>query len=329
MRVIPAESLIPYIHNALDTEMCSDGTLAFSRFTQSQQARYRYDSARLSQNDLFTITYASANVTLEMETDSHVFGMDFRWKDRVNHGFASFDLMVDGRLWGHLYTDKEKCRLLAFKLLGDGKTHHVQLFMPWSAEVRVRSITLSDGAYGDSITQGYLGTHPAMNYIGCVTRELNAECLNQAIGGYYFEEASLDDRLANWQPDLVTIAYGTNDYALRPTLADIVSHAEAFCRRLTEIFPGIPILGIMPIYRDDERHHMRELMRDWSFRDELEALGHVYAQFDQVTVLEDTWYPRHADFLAPDQVHPNDMGFLLYGQRVTEAVRNLRLCSKS
>lgn len=339
MRLISAKELVPFIHNALETYVDGEGFLRFSRFTKKQAARYRYDSVRISQNDLFAITFASSNVTVEMDTDSSVFGMNFRWQDKVKHNFLSFDLMVDGCLYQHFYTTKEKCKLFSFPLPGDEKTHRVQLFFPWGDEIRLESIVLSEGAkaepvpdkklrilaYGDSITQGYIGLHPAMNYAAHMTRKLDAECLNQAIGGYYYEEESLDEALAAWKPDLITVAYGTNDYALRTTSEEVAMHAEAFYKRLREIFPKTPVLALMPVYRNDERHHMRELMRPDSFEYMKELLRGVYARVPGLTVLEDTYFPRHADFLAEDEVHPNDLGFAYYGEAVVNAIKNMQL----
>lgn len=75
MRLLSPAELVPFMHNALTTYTDANGLLCFSRFTPEQTARYRYDSVRLSQNDLYAITFASSNITLEMDTDSSVFGI--------------------------------------------------------------------------------------------------------------------------------------------------------------------------------------------------------------------------------------------------------------
>ena len=46
--------------------------------------------------------------------------------------------------------------------------------------------------FGDSITQGYTSKFSSLSYVNQVARALNAEVVNQGIGGYYFNEATID-----------------------------------------------------------------------------------------------------------------------------------------
>ncbi|MDO4488011.1 MAG: SGNH/GDSL hydrolase family protein [Eubacteriales bacterium] len=153
---------------------------------------------------------------------------------------------------------------------------------------------------------------------------LNAEILNQAIGGYWFEGASLDDELKSLKPDLITVAYGTNDYSLSETLEIFINGARGFMDRLTEIFPDTPVLAIMPIWRADRKFHDRSRMLDYSSTDAFAALREMYAGYSNVTVLEDTYFPTSPDFLnSEDRLHPNDLGFTFYADAVTDASKKL------
>ena len=45
------------------------------------------------------------------------------------------------------------------------------------------------------------------------------------------------------------------------------------------------------------------------------------AGYENITVLEDTLYPRTPDFYAQDYLHPNDMGNLLHEEEILKAAR--------
>ena len=39
--------------------------------------------------------------------------------------------------------------------------------------------------------------------------------------------------------------------------------------------------------------------------------------------MESAYYPHHADFFAPDLLHPNDLGFAIQGEMIVQAIREL------
>ena len=63
---------------------------------------------------------------------------------------------------------------------------------------------------GDSITQGYDAVFASQSYANKMAYMLDAEIVNQAIGGEIFRPAILDEKLP-FAPDLITVAFGTND----------------------------------------------------------------------------------------------------------------------
>ena len=84
---------------------------------------------------------------------------------------------------------------------------------------------------GDSITQGMDARGPASAYAVQLARVLDVELLNQGVGGHIFDLDALDDELP-YHPDIITIAYGTNDWSRDTTREEISSRVERYLTRL-------------------------------------------------------------------------------------------------
>lgn len=328
---IRGRKLLPFLHNILHAETDADGTVHLHRFTEEQIQIYQQETACASV-DYAMRARASANVVLDLITDSQIIGLSFLLQEATRADFAAFDLYVDGVLWDHRRMDGFNYDLLCFDL--PAGEHRVTVFFPWSAVTDVRELILSDGAshypverplrilsFGDSITQGYMCQYPSLSYIGCITRAFNAELVNQGVGGYWFDERILDEALKQYAPDLITVAYGTNDYSWKKTLADFSAGASAFLDRLHSLFPQVPIQAIMPIFRCDTRFRDRRRTYDHSPEEAWEALRGICGKYENITVLEDTFYPRTEDFFVEDMVHPNNLGGMIYGQAVVEKIK--------
>lgn len=335
-RVIKENELAGFVHNVIfaDTDDC--GYVVPHRFTEKQIERYAADSVT-DGVDYTLRCRAASNVTLEFITDSDFAALEFEWQDAVGIPYVSIDCLVDGKLTYSFYDEKLSHKFFAFEL--PSGEHKVQIFLSWNSLMVLRDMIIGEGAsirpvsekkmriltFGDSITQGYVCKHPAMCYVGRMTAKLNAEVLNQAIGGYYFEGESLDEALASWKPDLITIAYGTNDYSVRTSAELFETKMRGFLERLTAIFPDVPVLGLMPIYRNDTGFASRKLFRDYSHAYAMDLIRKVYADYKNVTVLEDTYFPQDKDFFYTDFLHPSDLGFLLYADAVIEKIKEMNI----
>lgn len=333
-KVILGTELEVYFHNVLGTWTDSRGYIHARRFTDRQVERYLADSVT-DGADYPPRCRATSNVTIEFTTDSDFVALEFEWGDIFGLPYISIDCMVDGRLTYNFTDEKVSHRFFAFRL-PEG-THDVCILLPWNAEIIVRDMIIGENAFirpvakkerrilafGDSITQGYMVDHPSMCYIGRMAQRLNAEVLNQAIGGYYFVGESLDCALSAWNPDLITVAYGTNDYSVRKDAVSFEENMRSFMEKLTEIFPDTPVLGLMPIYRNDIGFQSRLLFRDYTHGHALDMIRRVYADYKNVTVMEDTYYPQCKDFFYTDFLHPNDLGGILYGDAVADKIREV------
>lgn len=310
------------VHNVLSYSFDENGSLLFHRFTEQQREVYALES-----QDWTIKTPCSASATFDFITDSDSIALKFDLYPGSSQRLASFDLYIDGVFYANHYSDDLSLKLAGFSL-PEGQ-HQVTVYFPWSAQTIVNEVHLSDGAsiipveknlkmlcFGDSITQGYITKFPSLSYVNQTARALNAEVVNQGIGGYYFNEATIDDSICSYQPDIITVAYGTNDYSRYETVEEFSQHAQSYIQKLAALFPDAKILGILPIYRNDENHQVRKLYRDYTLDDARQLLRRYYEALPNGYVLEQTGIPHISQAYAPDYLHPNEFGFSLMSQGV-------------
>lgn len=329
---LTGNQLFSIVHNALSVEADEKGHLHFRRFTEAAEKNYGIDGETFPSR-----CRASSNVTLDFLTDSEWFGFDYELFAATSQLFSGFDVFVDGTMVMSQFRDGLKSQALTCALPG-GNLHRVTVFLPWSVETVIKTVSVADGAkvlpvpekrtrilaIGDSITQGYIARHPAYTWVGKVTRALDAEVLNQGVGGYCFYENSLTEPIP-YAPNLILLAYGTNDYSGVETAAAYEARLRGYMKRLAELFPGVPVLQLLPIWRNDLSFHYKEKARDYTLEDARNIIRRVAAEYPNITVA-DVNMPQDQDFFAPDWVHPNDLGFQIFGERVIEQIREMKLC---
>ena len=147
--------------------------------------------------------------------------------------------------------------------------------------------------------------------------------VNQGIGGYYFNEATIDESILAYKPDVITVAYGTNDYSRYETVEEFVEPAERYIKKLAELFPDTKILGMLPIYRNDQNHQVKKLYRRYSLDDARAILKDFYKNCPNGYVLEETGIPHIPEAYVSDFLHPNEFGFSLMSQGVIRKIQEL------
>ena len=152
---------------------------------------------------------------------------------------------------------------------------------------------------------------------------MNAEVVNQGIGGYYFNEATIDETILPYAPDVITVAYGTNDYSHCESIEEFTGPAERYIDKLAKLFPDTKILGILPIYRNDQNHQIKKLYRSHSLDDARAILKGLYASHPNCEVLEETGIPHVPEAYVADFLHPNEFGFSLMSQGVIGKIQEI------
>jgi len=318
---------------AVSVKETADG-LTFHRFTDEQEVLY--SATKHAQKMTST-----PGIRLEFRTDSRSLSLDTSVRAASSRSFFSFDIYVNGEMTGMLdnYSDMQipanyaglKCpggRFAKTFDLGEGEKH-VVIHFPFSVCVILHGLTLDDGAsceavkyekkllaFGDSITHGYDALHTSLRYPARLARMLGMDEYNKGIGGEVFRPALAALR-EPFTPDLITVAYGTNDWNSRDE-ATFTENCRGFFETLSAAYPDTPIAAITPIWRGD---HGKEV-KFGDFHHAAEVMAEICAPLSNVTVIRGWELVPHApEYFGDLRLHPSDEGFAHYAENLREALR--------
>lgn len=303
-----------------------EGLVRLCRFTAQQEAFYE-----ITNDQFYRRTFGTAGVVLEFDTDSESLALDVRASMGSSRHWFRHSIFVNGKKIGTLggafqhpgYADAN-----GSWLLGEG-TKRVKILFPWSACSRIRALELSDGAFftpvrkqghvlifGDSITQGYDAAQPENSYASCLAAYLDADCINKAIGGELFRPglADLPDEI---EPELITVAYGTNDWNRR-SIEEIEQNAREFYGNLRRHYPNAKIVVLAPVWRKI----WREKRPGGDFRGVAACLEKLAGELGNAVFIDCfDFIPQNLELYSPDGTHPNDAGFAHYAGGLITALK--------
>ena len=297
-----------------------DGYLFPFRFSKRQLEK------RAGEDGYLLRARSASCMMIDFITDST--RLEFDYKVRIGSGkkLCFFDIRVDDRLM--LHTGKvdivEDAGHISFSMVGGKK--RVTVYLPCLYEVKIGNFCLDDGALfepvkrekkilflGDSITQGYSSDCPSLCYANLLLRKYDAEGINQAIGGSRFNEDFLSEEIMP-DADMVFVAYGTNDWAGG---VDIRTNATAYMKKVTEIYKNSRIYMILPIWRKDQDRETATM----TFEEARQVVREVGESLPGVTVIDGLdFVPHDSVYYEDGRVHPNDIGFLCYGEALGKAL---------
>ena len=297
------------------------------RFTEEQEELYKWIS-----EDFYRKSRATAGVKLCFETDSTVLSLRVNVRVASSRQYFSIDVMVNGEPAGYLdnFSDIEipqdyttiQCPRGEFSKqfdLGEG-TKQVCVYLPWSMAVEIRELSLDDGAwikpikaakkmlaFGDSITQGYDALRPSNRYAAKLAEALGAEEVNKGIGAERFFPALAETR-EPFEPDYITVAYGTNDWS-RLGEEEFKEKCYAFYAALNRNYPNAKIFAITPIWRKDYTAEKTF----GPFHKVSEDIESIVKEFENITCIHGfDFVPQDEKYFADLRLHPNDDGFEEY-----------------
>lgn len=310
--------------------------IRFFRFTEEQDRLYRERNSGFHMK-----SQATSGVRLRFETDSASLAICMTPTPGSSRTYYAMDLFVNGIRQesiqnfesDEMIPDYTRISLSLERVykqfqLGAGKKE-VDLYLPWSVGITLHELSLDEGAwiqplkagkkmlcFGDSITQGYDALHPSAKYTSRLANALNAEEYNKAIGGEIFFPELADAR-EDFEPDYITVAYGTNDWSGH-SRERFLRCCTAFYRNLNRNYPNAKIFAITPIWRKD----LNTVKEFGPFETVEEIIRQVVAPFENITVIRGfEFVPENEALYADLRLHPNDAGFDCYFKRLLAEIR--------
>lgn len=294
-----------------------DGWFHFSRFT-------RYQEELLQQRGFAPREQAGAGMRLEFLTRGGRLTFDYEAHPGSGRDYWGIEIAHDGLGMVHLQGKVPDSGHVSHQIPPLEREIRVTVYFPNLAALRIRNLQLPEDAapytrqkkylaLGDSITQGYDAAHPNQTYVNLLADAWDAQVLNQAIGGDVFCPENLDPAL-DFAPDIITMAYGTNDWTLQVLQSGA---AKAYLDKLTGLYPGVPVFVLLPLWRAVEN----ELRDGITLQQGRELLSSWAENRENVFVIDcHHFIPFLPEYFYDGVLHPNDMGYLYYARALEKAV---------
>ena len=310
----------------------------FYRFTKEQEELYKNRSLEAHKKTLST-----SGVQMRFRTNSQTLFLTAEVMSGSSRNYFSFEVFVNGEkiddiknfsepeLFGNYTRFEFPHGVFSKKIhLGQGEKE-VCVYFPWSVVAVVKEISLDDDSFikpskpskkmlcfGDSITHGYDALYPTNKYITRLAKTLDAEEYNKAIGGDVFFPPLAATR-EDFEPDYITVAYGTNDWN-RFTKEEFIYNCKEFLSNLHSNYPTSKIFVITPIWRKD----MNESRKFGDFKSLADIIKNQAAEFKNISVIKGfDLVPKDENLFADFRLHPNDKGFEYYFENLAKQMHHI------
>ncbi len=296
----------------------SDGYALPVRFTENQLAIYS------SINKNFKARcFCSTGICLDLITDSSYLKLKVSYRD-VARKYAYYDLYINDYFVNNInsdITDIEDSQVTFILSENCKKEQKVTIYLPHLVSVYIKEIELEDGCIikespkykknylclGGSIAQGMTAKRPSSMYSVQLARALDMNLLNQGVGGYYFEAKSLDEKL-NFNPDMITVAYGGNEWRICTCIADFEKMCLEFMDKLIKLYPNANVFVIPPTWRKTY-NNVTNIGNNYVLT---EKINSICSRYPKVKTMDSLKLTPHIEYFYNDGVHPTDEGFLYF-----------------
>lgn len=285
-----------------------DGAFHFNKCTPKQiDAWYKVDE----------VLGYRAETTTGVRLDFYTNSKNFAFTSKI---ITSYEIYIDNVLtYAYFKPDFETEKTKKIEL--DGKEHRITLYLPSHDIGALESVEIDDGAtliphkydckmlfIGDSITQGWESTWDSLSYAYHVSRFFNAESVIQGIGGAFYQMTTFDEAI-DFEPDIVIVAYGTNDWDHgHKTLEAGREHCRKFLDQLTARYGDKKMFGISPIWRADND----KVPSMGSFEECNAYVKEEIANHGMTVIDGQKLTPHLPDFYSDKYLHPDTKGFGIY-----------------
>ena len=294
----------------------NDGHFDFFRFTDEQVAVYEKENL-----DFHKKAFGTASVMLDFYTNSRTLSFNFATESKAgpNLKFAFVDVWVDGLMTAHIGDYSVETREDRADLTLKSGEKRVTVYLPSVFRTSLWDIEIDDGAsirpaekkyraliLGDSITHGYCAHFPSLNYANTVIRDLEFDAINQGIGGEIFRPSILGTAPIIPDPDVVTVALGTNNRYNQ-------KEADEYFKILAEHYPRSRRIYISPIWRAGNDPDFFKSIEDY------EALAKKHG----MEIISGLQVLHHLPDMFTDGLHPNDLGYSQYSDLLIKKLREI------
>lgn len=316
------QMIIDSVRGAISWKKTKTGLLP-TRFTDKQLKIHEVtENTRIR-------SLASSGMRLALRTDAHSLSLQCKVFQGSSKDLYGFDLVVNGKLQDHREGKVSGTGELSmmFSLQEGDKT--VELYFPPLAGIEIQKVETTGHTYispafrngrilvmGDSITQGYIAHYPSMTWPSIIASKLNMDLLNQGIGGDVFRPETLDAELA--RPDMIFVAYGTNDWNTKG-LSQLLHDAEEYFRCLHTAYPDTITFVLTPIWRPDQEKAVPSGLPFHTWRATLEGIVQKYDNMKAIS--GETLFPPLSELFADQEIHPSDLGFRVFADRLLPEIK--------
>lgn len=248
--------------------------------------------------------------------DFHTNSRTFAFTPQVA---ANYEIYIDNVLmYAFFKSDFETIETKKIEL--DGEEHRITLYLPGHDAGILQTVEIDDDAtllphkydckilfIGDSITKGWDSTWDSLSFANHVSRFFNAESIVQGIGRTVYHSTTFDDAI-DFDPDIIIVAYGTNDWQVFPTVEEGRKHCKAFLDQLVTKYGDKKLFGISPIWRADES----EIRKMGTFTECIAYIKEEISAHNMVLIDGYKLTPHLPEFYSDAYLHPDTKGFGIY-----------------
>ena len=185
--------------------------------------------------------------------------------------------------------------------------------------------------FGDNVTSGYAATRKGIadrerSYPAYLQEKIKVPVVNAGGGWETTEKAlqRLDQDVLSYDPQIVIVFLGANDFAQRVPLAEIQQNLEEMISRLNN---GKRDIFIVKFYSDTER--LYSIMWDWKIsneekRDNVNEMEKMYAELsrlDGCTIITDAWQGVWGENMSTDYNNPVAAGNEIMADNILNDLR--------
>ncbi len=264
----------------------------------------------------------TTGIRLDFHTNSSTFVFKVKSGDR-------YDLYIDN-VMKHFYVPGALTMKQSVEL--DEGEHRITLVFPSHTVGVLEEVCLDDGAslkchefdckilfVGDSITQGWNSRWDSLSFAYGVSRMFNAESIIQGIGGAVYHESTFDENM-KFEPDIICIAYGTNDWGFYNSKEELRKHIDAYLNLVSKKYSDKKIFGISPIWRADNEQNKPM----GSFKECCDIVKEEIEKHNMILINGEYMVPHTPEFFDDGFLHPNDIGFGVYAQNLATNIMKHR-----